>query len=148
MKKARLPLPVMILISAILFLVSSTLGEWIGGRSSSLRTPPNETVEQQQAAVVYLQVMSWFSRVVTHPSARAEDKTEFGRPAELIKPPTRGVAAHNLQSCALDKPSRPSTRLRKSSCRTLSRPQPPESSSATPAAVGELRDSSLPASGS
>jgi hypothetical protein len=148
MKKARLPLPVMILISATLFLVSSTLGEWISGRSSSLRTPPNETVEQQQAAVFYLRVMSWFSRVLTHPSARAEDKIEFAQPVELIKPPTRGVAAHNLQTCALDKPSRPSTRLRKSSCRTLSRPQQSESSRAAPTAAGESRDSSLPASGS
>jgi hypothetical protein len=148
MKKARLPLPVMILISAILFLFSSTLGEWISGRSSSLRTPPNEAVEQQQAAVLYLRVMSWFSRVLTHPSARAEDKVESARPADLVNPPTRGVAAHNLQTCALDKPSRPSTRLRKSSCRTLSRPQPPESSSAAPSAAGELRDSGLPASGS
>ncbi len=148
MKKARLPLPVTILISAILFLFSSTLGEWISGRSSSLRTPPSETVEQQQAAVLYLQVMSWFSRVLTHPRARAEDKVEPARPAELINSPTHGVAAHSLQTCALNKPSRPSTRLRKSSCRTLSRPQQPESSRAAPSAAGESRDSSLPASGS
>jgi hypothetical protein len=129
-------------------LFSSTLGEWISGRSSSLRTPPNQTVEQQQAAVLYLRVMSWFSRVLTHPSARAEGKVESAQPVELIKSPAHGVAAHGLQTCASNKPSRPSTRLRKSSCRTLSRPQPPESSSAAPSAAGELRDSSLPASGS
>ena len=148
MKKAKLPLPVLILISAILFLVSSTLGEWISGRSSSLRTPPKETVEQQQAAVLYLRVMSWFSRVLTHPSARGEDKVESARPAELIKLPTRGVAVYDLQTCTLDKPSRPSTRLRKSFCRTLLRTQQPESPRTVPSASGELQDSSLPASGS
>jgi len=119
MKKAKLPLPVLILISAILFLVSSTLGEWIGGRSSSLRTPANETVEQQQAAMLYLRVMSWFSRVISHPGARAEDKVEPAQPARLIRSPNQGVAAHSLQTCALNKPSRPSTSLRKSSSGTL-----------------------------
>ena len=148
MKKARLPLPVMILLSTILFLVSSTLGEWIGGPSSSLRTPASETVEQQQAALLYLRVMSWFSRAIVHPSARAEDKVEPTQPAEPIPSPPHGVAVHTLQTCALSKPSRSSTRLRKFSCGTLSRPRPPEGSKAIPSAVGELRDLSVPASGS
>jgi len=115
MKKARLPLPVLILILATLFLFSSAFGEWVGGPSSALRTPPSETVEQQQAAIVYLQVMSWFSRVIAHPTVRAENKTESARPAEFDKAPTHEVARCKVQLCALNKPSRPSTSPRKSS---------------------------------
>ena len=148
MKRAMLPFPVVILISAVLFLFSSTLGEWIGGSSSSLRTPPSETVEQQQAAILYLRAISWLSRLIGHPQARAEDEVESTEPAELVKSPNRRSAAQNLQTCALAKSSHGPTSLRKSSCRTLSRPQKPESSRALPSAAAALGDSSTLASGS
>ena len=73
MKKAKLPLPQLILILVTLFSLSSTFGEWIGRPSSALRTPPRETVEQQQVAIVYVRVISWLSRLITHPAAHPEN---------------------------------------------------------------------------
>ncbi len=119
MKKAKLPFPVLILISATLFLVSSTLGEWIGGRSSSSRAPVNETVEQQKAAIFYFQVMSWFSQVISHSHARGNDRVESPQPVEAIKSPNCGLASHNLRACALDQPIRPSMSRAKSNCGNL-----------------------------
>ena len=115
MKKAKLPLPVLILISAALFLFSSTFGEWIGRPSTASRTHPRETVEQQQAAIVYVRVMSWLSRLIIHPAAYSEGNIESARPADPPQTPTREVAAHRLQLCALNKPSHPSRSLCKSS---------------------------------
>jgi hypothetical protein len=115
MKKAKLPLPLRILILATLFSLASTFGEWIGRPTAASRTPASETVEQQQAAIVYVRVMSWLSRLIAHPAARTEDKGESARPAEPVKATARPVAAHQLQLCAFDKSARPSTNLCKSS---------------------------------
>ena len=147
MKKAKLPLPLLILILATFFSLASTFGEWIGRPASASSTPPSDTVEQQQAAIVYVRVMSWLSRVITHPAAHAEDKGESARPAEPIKAPTHGVAAHRLQLCTLNKSSRPSTSLCKSSRGTLSPTQQSESSRAVLSAADVLRNSSTTASG-
>jgi hypothetical protein len=119
MKKAKLPLPLLILILATFFSLASTFGEWVGRPASASRTHLSDTVEQQQAAIVYVRVMSWLSRVITHPAAHAEDKGEPVRPAEPIKAPTHEVAAHRLQLCALKKSSHPSTSLCESSRGTL-----------------------------
>jgi hypothetical protein len=119
MKKAKLPLPLLILILATLFSLASTFGEWIGRPSSALRTPPSATVEQQQAAILYVRVMSWLSRVITHAAAHSESKSHSARPAEPLQVPTHAVAARRLQLCALHKSSHPSTSLRKCSRRTL-----------------------------
>jgi len=119
MKKAKLPLPLLILILAIFFSLASTLGEWIGRPASASPTPPSDTVEQQQAAIVYVRVMSWLARVITHPVAHAEDNGESARPAEPLKAAAHQAAAHRLQLCALNKSSRPSTSLCKSSRGTL-----------------------------
>jgi hypothetical protein len=73
MKNTKLPLPLLILILATLFSLASTFGGWIGRPSSALRTPPRETVEQQQAAIVYVRVISWLSRLITHPAAHPEN---------------------------------------------------------------------------
>jgi hypothetical protein len=115
MRKAKLPLPLLILILATLFSLASTFGEWIGRPTSALRTPASETVEQQQAAIVYVRVMSWLSRLITHPAAHSKRNSESVRPAEPAKGPTHSLAAHRLRLCALNKPSQPSASLRKSS---------------------------------
>jgi hypothetical protein len=148
MKKAKLPLPLLILILAIFFALASTFGEWIGRPASVSSTHPSDTVEQQQAAIAYVQVMSWLSRVIIHPAAHAEDKGESARPAEPIKAPTQEVTAHRLQLCALKKASRPSTSPRKALPSTLSPTQQSQSSRAVPSASDVLRDSSTPAGGS
>jgi hypothetical protein len=148
MKKVKLPLPLLILILAIFFALTSTVGEWIGRPASASRTHPSDTVEQQQAAIVYVRVMSWLSRVITHPAAHAEDNGESAPPAEPIKAPTHEVAAPRLQLCALNKSSRPSTTLCKSSRGTLSPTQRSESSRAVHSAADVLRNSSTTAGGS
>jgi hypothetical protein len=119
MKKAKLPLPLLILILATLFSLASTFGEWIGRPSSASGTPPSDTVEQQQTAIVYVRVMSWLSRVIIHPAARSEHNSESARPAEPAKAANHSGAAHRLQLCALNKFSRPSTSRCKSSRGTL-----------------------------
>jgi hypothetical protein len=119
MKKGKLPLPVLVLILATLFLFSSTLGEWIGRPSTTARRPASETVEQQQAAIVYLRVMSWLSQVITRPIARAEDKVESAPPVQLTPAATPAVAHHRVQMCVLSKPPRPSRSTCKSSHRAL-----------------------------
>jgi len=111
MKKPKLPLPVLILILSTLFLLSSTFGEWIGRPSTPLRTAARETVEQQQAAIVYIRVMSWLSRVMARPAAHPEGNSEYAQPADPAKAQARGVPAYKLHLCTLNKPSRPSMRL-------------------------------------
>jgi len=106
MKKFGLPLPIMILILATLFLFSSAFGEWIGGSSSSaLRPSPSETVEQQQAAILYLRVMSWVSRVINRPETRSEDQecAETTRPVDLHKTSPDKSFLCKIQLCALNK---------------------------------------------
>jgi hypothetical protein len=105
-------------------------------------------VEQQQAAIVYVQVMSWLSRVIAHPAAHTEDNVESAPPAEPIKALTHGVTAHKVQLCALNKSSRPSTSLCKSSRSTLSPSPQSESPRAVPSAADVLRNSSTTANGS
>ena len=119
MKKVKLPLPLLILIFATFFALASTFGEWIGSPASASRAHPSDTVEQQQAAIVYVRVMSWLSRVITHPAAHTEGNSESARPAEPLQAPTHGAAAHRLQLCALNKFSHPSASLCKSSRGTL-----------------------------
>jgi hypothetical protein len=115
MKRAKLPLPLLILILATLFSLASTLGEWMGRPSTAWRTHPRETVEQQQAAIVYVRVMSWLSRLIIHPAAYSEGNIESAQPADPAQAPIRKVAAHRLQLCALNKPSHVSRSLCKSS---------------------------------
>jgi hypothetical protein len=110
MKKLKLPLPVLILILSTLFLLSSTFGEWIGHPSTPSRTPARETVEQQQAAIVYIRVMSWLSRVIARPAARPEG-SDSPQPADPAKARARGVPAYKPHSCSLNKPSRSSMKL-------------------------------------
>ena len=148
MKKAKLPVPLLILILAIFFALASTFGEWIGSPASASRVQPSDTVEQQQAAIVYVRVMSWLSRVITHPAAHAEDNVVSARPAEPIKAPTHGVAAHRLQLCALNKSSRLSISRCKSSRGASSPTRLSESSRAVPSAADLLRNSSTTANGS
>jgi hypothetical protein len=148
MKKVKLPLPLLILMLAIIVALTSTLGEWIGRPASASRAHPSDTVEQQQAAIVYVRVVSWLSRVITHPAAHAEENGESAPPAEPIKAPTQGVVAHTLQLCALNKSSRRSTTLCKSSRGTLSPNRQRESSRGFPSAADVLRNSSTTAGGS
>lgn len=114
MKKTRLPLPVLVLILATLFLFSSAFGEWIGGSTSASRTSPIQTVEQQQAAILYVRVMSWVSHMINHPEAQSEDNAETAQPVELDRPSTDEATPCKVQLCALNKPSHPSTNTRKS----------------------------------
>jgi hypothetical protein len=115
MKKAKLPLPVLILISATLFLFASSFGEWIGRPATSLRTPHRENVEEQQTAIAYVRVMSWLSQLVTRSTVRAEANVESAHPAESAAAPAREAAARRIQLCAFIRPSHPSRNLCKSS---------------------------------
>jgi len=119
MQKGKLPLPVLVLILATLFLFSSTLGEWLGRPSTSARRPGSQTVEQQQAAVLYLRVMSWLSQVITRPIARAEDNLESAPPVPPTPAATHAAAHHPVEMCVLSKPPRPSRRAGKPSHRAL-----------------------------
>jgi len=114
MKKLKLPLPVLILILSTLFLLSSTFGEWIARPSTPLRTRPRETVEQQQAAIVYIRVMAWLSRVIARPAAHPEG-SDSPQPTDPAKARVRCVPAYKLHLCTLNKASRSSVRL----CRYL-----------------------------
>jgi len=113
MKKARLPLPVLILISATLFLFSSSFGEWIA-RPSSLPTPPRETTEQQEAAVVYVRAMSWVAQLISHTKAHSKMDAESAQSDDSSPVSTREMPAHRIQICALSKLARPSRSLCKS----------------------------------
>jgi hypothetical protein len=113
MKKGKLPLPVLVLISTTLFLLSSTFGEWIG-RPSAPQTPPRETTEQQEAAIVYVRAMSWLAHLISHPSAHSEVDAESVQTDDASHVSTREMPAHRVQICALAKVSRPSRTLCKS----------------------------------
>jgi len=109
MKKAKLPLPLWILLFAIVFSLASAFGEWVVRPAAASSSHPSETVEQQQAAIVYVRVVSWLSRVITHPAAHTGDNGESARPAEPLKAAVHPLPGHKLQLCALNKTSRPST---------------------------------------
>ena len=148
MKKARLPLPLWILILATLFLLANALGERIGQSAAASRTQPSETVAQQQAAIVYVRVMSWLSRVIAHPGARTKDNAKYARPVEPISAEVYPVAAHRVQLCALNKSTHPSKSQRRLSCRIFAPARQSRSSREVPSAAGVLRDSSATANGS
>jgi len=113
MKKAKLPLPVLVLISATLFLFSSSFGEWIT-RPSASSTPARETTERQDAAIVYVRAMSWVAQLISHPSAHSEMDSESAQTDDASHASTREMPAHRVQLCALNKLSRPSRSLCKS----------------------------------
>ncbi len=104
MKKAKLPLPVLVLISATLFLFSSSFGEWIA-RPSTSPMPPRDTPKQQESAIVYVRAMSWVAQLISHPSAHSETDAESAQTDDAA---TRAMPAHRVQICALSKLSRPS----------------------------------------
>jgi C4-dicarboxylate-specific signal transduction histidine kinase len=114
MRKARIPLPVLILISATLFLFASSFGEWIARPATSVRAPHRENVEEQQTAIAYVRVMSWLSQLVTRSTVRAQTNVESAQPADCDQTSTRDMATHTVQLCALSKPARPS----RSSCKS------------------------------
>ena len=115
MKKAKLPLPVLILISATLFLFASSFGEWIARPATSVRAPHRENVEPQQTAIAYVRVMSWLSQLVTRSRVQAEANVESAQPAEYSAAPAHAAAARRIQLCAYIRPSHPSRNLCKSS---------------------------------
>jgi hypothetical protein len=148
MKKAKLPLPLWILILATLFLLANALGERIGHPAAASRTQPSKTVEQQQAAIIYVRVMSWLSRVIAHPGARTVDNVKYARPVEPISAEVYPVAAHRVQLGALNKSTHHSKSQRRLSCRILAPAQQSQSSREVPSAAGVMRDSSATANGS
>ena len=148
MKKPKLPLPFWILILATLFLLGSAFGERIGHPAAAARNHPSETVEQQKAAIVYVRVMSWLSRVITHPAARTEDDVKNARPVEPISAQVFSATGRGVQLCALHKSSRPSKSRRRLSCRTLLRTQRWQGPKELHSAAGLLGDSSTTANGS
>ena len=107
MKKAKLPLPVVILFSAILFLFSSSVGEWIA-RPSNLPVPRRVTSEQQETAMVYVRAMSWVAQLISHPSARSKLDAESAQTGDASRVPTHEATEHRVQVCTLTKPARPS----------------------------------------
>jgi hypothetical protein len=113
MKKAGLPLPVVILFSATLFLFSSSFGEWIA-RPSTLPAPPRITTEQQEDAMVYVRAMSWVAQLISHPSAHSELDAESAQTDDASRASTRETPEHRIQVCALTKLARPSRNLCKS----------------------------------
>ncbi len=113
MKKARLPLPVVILFSAILFLVSSNFGQWIA-RPSTLPAPPRVTTEQQETAMVYVRAISWVAQLISHCNAHSELDAESAQTDEASHVSTREAPEHRIQVCALTKLDRPSRSLCKS----------------------------------
>jgi hypothetical protein len=148
MKKTRLPLPLWILILATLFLLANAFGERISHPAAASRTQPSDTVEQQKAAIVYVRVMFWLSRVITHPAARTKDNIKYAQPVEPIGAEVYLVPAHRVQLCALNKSTHPSKSQRRLSRRTLARAQQSQSSREATSAAGVLRDSSATANGS
>ncbi len=113
MKKVRLPLPVVILFSATLFLFSSSIGEWIA-RPSALPAPPRVTTEQQEAAMDYVQAMSWVAQLISHRSAHSELDAESAQTDDASHVSTREAPEHRVQVCSLTKLARPSRSLCKS----------------------------------
>jgi hypothetical protein len=113
MKKAKLPLPVVILFSAILFLFSSSIGEWIA-RPSTLPAPPRVTTEQQETAMVYVRAISWVAQLMSHRSAHSELDVESAQTDDTSHVSTREAPEYRVQVCALTKLARPSRSLCKS----------------------------------
>ena len=111
MKKAKLPLPVLILISATLFLFASSFGEWIARPATSVRAPHRENVEPQQTAIAYVRVMSWLSQLVTRSRVQAEANVESAQPDDCATAPAREALARNIQLCALNGTSHHSRNL-------------------------------------
>jgi len=110
MKKAKIPLPVLVLLSATLFLFSSSFGEWIA-RPSTLPTPARKSTEQQDAAIVYVRAISWVAQLISHRSAHFEMDADCAQTDEAA---TREMPAQRVQICALSKLTRPSRMLCKS----------------------------------
>ena len=113
MKKAKLPLPVLVLVSATLFLFSSSFAEWIA-RPSALPTPPRETTEQQGAAIVYVRAMSWVAQLIDHPSAHSLMDADCAQTDGTSHVSNREMPVHRVQTCALSKLPHPSRILCKS----------------------------------
>jgi hypothetical protein len=113
MKKAKLPLPVVILYSATIFLFSSSIGEWIA-RPSTLPAPPRVTTEQQETAMVYVRAISWVAQLISHPSAHSGLDAESSQTDDASRVSTREAPEHRVQVCALTKLDRPSRSLCKS----------------------------------
>jgi hypothetical protein len=113
MKKAKLPIPVMILFSAILFLFSSSFGEWIA-RPSPSSAPPRETTKQQDSAIVYVRAMSWVAQLISHRSAHTEADAECAQADDPPQVSIREAPGHRVQICAVTKLARPSRSLCKS----------------------------------
>jgi len=113
MRKAKLPLPVLVLISASLFLFSSSFGEWMA-RPSSSTMPARETTEQRDAAIVYVRAMSWVAQLISHTSAHSEMDADSAPTDDSSHMSARVVPAHSVRICALTKLARPS----KSLCKT------------------------------
>ena len=107
MKKSKLPLPVLVLISATLFLFSSSFAEWIASPSTST-APPRETTKQQEAAIVYVRAMSWVAQLISHPSAHPEmdaDCAQTGHASHVSNPE---MTVPRVQLCVVSKFPRPS----------------------------------------
>jgi hypothetical protein len=115
MKKAKLPLPVLVLISATLFLFASSFGQWIARPATHSAAPQRENVEAQQTAIAYVRAMTWLSQLVTRSTVRAEGNVESAQPAEYSAAPAHEAAARRIQLCAYIRPSHPSRNLCKSS---------------------------------
>ena len=112
MKTAKLPLPVLILMASILFLFSSSIGEWIGRPSSAMRASSPQTVEQEPTAVVYVRAMSWLSQLINRPAGKVEAASAESAQTDGACPvSTHEMPAHRVQLCALSKPFRPSRGL-------------------------------------
>lgn len=95
MRKIRLPLPVFILILATLISLASALGEWVGHPVAAVRQRRNDTVEQQQAAILYLRILSWVSRVTPHSTSRRENRDRSVPPVARIRKAVPPVGTAN-----------------------------------------------------
>ena len=111
MKKAKLPLPVWILMSAVLFLFSTSFGEWIARPSAAVPAPPRGVSEEHQAAITYVRVLSWLSQLIAHPSAPCEYSPEAVQAPDHAQAPTVDVTVHRVQLCSLSRPSHSSRNL-------------------------------------
>ena len=113
MKKTKLPMPVLVLISATLFLFSSSFAEWIA-RPSTSPVPPRDSAGQQEAAMVYVRAMSWVAQLISRPSAHSETDADCAQLDDTSHLSTREMPVHRVQICALSKLARPSRSLCKS----------------------------------
>jgi len=114
MRKAKLPLPVLILISAALFLFSSAFGEWIGRPSIAQPTPAGESIEQQQTAIVYVRVISWLSQLISRPASPSEVESECAHGIEPSPVSAHSMGSFSVQLCAMSRPPH----LARSACKS------------------------------